>query len=89
MNRICGSYGNVHVTGHSLAVRRPGSSPRRTLPASVKEVVAFAAPAIGRAEAERFASAQQRPKVTHYVAKHDVVSSAGRRKNRLPPACGK
>lgn len=82
MNRICGSYGNVHVTGHSLG----GAQAQRfaaNCPASVKEVVTFAAPAIGRAEAERFASAQQRPKVTHYVAKHDVVSSAGGQ-NHLP-----
>lgn len=82
MNRICGSYGNVHVTGHSLG----GAQAQRfaaNCPASVKEVVTFAAPAIGRAEAERFANAQQRPKVTHYVAKHDVVSSAGGQ-NHLP-----
>lgn len=82
MNRICGSYGNVHVTGHSLG----GAQAQRfaaNCPASVKEVVTFASPGIGRDEAEQFAAAQSRPRVTHYVAKHDVVSSAGGQ-NQIP-----
>lgn len=79
---ICGSYGNLRVTGHSLG----GAQAQRfaaNCPASVKEVVTFAAPAIGRDEAELFAATPDRPKVTHYTAKDDLVALLGGQ-NHLP-----
>jgi hypothetical protein len=76
LNQICGSYGNLVVTGHSLG----GAQAQRfatNCPAGIKEVVTFAAPGIGRDEAETFAKLPQRPSVTQYVATNDVVSAAG------------
>ena len=82
LSQLCGSYGNLQVTGHSLG----GAQAQRfavNCPVSVKEVVTFAAPAIGKDEAETFAKIPSRPKVTHYVAAHDIVSAAGGQ-NHIP-----
>lgn len=82
LSQLCGSYGNLQVTGHSLG----GAQAQRfavNCPVSVKEVVTFAAPAIGKDEAEIFAQMPNRPRVTHYVATHDIVSAAGGQ-NHIP-----
>ncbi|HEV7486423.1 MAG TPA: hypothetical protein VGQ65_12145 [Thermoanaerobaculia bacterium] len=64
------------ITGHSLggALAQWTSV---TFPELVKETVTFNSPGITFAAAKQFAEAKKKPKVSHYVTRGDLVSSAG------------
>lgn len=80
----CGQYTNADATGHSLGAAQAQRFASRCAH-NVKEVVTFAPPGIGKDEAQAFATAPARAKVTHYIAKGDIVSAGGGQ-NQLPGA---